>query len=196
MHSSRMRTSRLRIVPGGREVLSRGGGVVTWSQGGGRCCPEVGGRCCDLVPGGREVLWPGPRGSEVLWPGPRGWGRGGRCCDLVPVGREVLSRDGGRCCDLVPGGEGGVVTWSWGGGRCCDLVLRGGRCCPGGREVLWPGPGGEEGGVVTCDFGVAHTHPHPRWTEWVTHACENITFATRGVKMWRKRVCTSRNCTH
>ena len=37
MHSSRMRTTRLRIVPGG--VLS------TWSEG-------EGGRCCDLVPSG------------------------------------------------------------------------------------------------------------------------------------------------
>ena len=56
MHSSRMRTARLRIVPGGGVVTwFRGGGreegVVTWSRGGG------GVRCCDLVlEGGREVL--------------------------------------------------------------------------------------------------------------------------------------------
>ena len=50
MHSSRMRTARLRIVPGGR------------------CCPRGGGGYCDLVAGGREVLWPGPGGGggEVL----------------------------------------------------------------------------------------------------------------------------------
>ena len=56
MHSSRMRTARLRIVRGGE------GGVVSWSGGGGRCCDLVlggGGRCCVLVLGGR------------------------RCCDLV-----------------------------------------------------------------------------------------------------------------
>ena len=49
MHSSRMRTAHLCIVPGGREE-----GVVTWSLVRGK-----GGRCCDLVPGlggGREVL--------------------------------------------------------------------------------------------------------------------------------------------
>ena len=69
MHSSRMRTARLRIVP----------------VGGGRCCHlvwGVGGRCCDLVLGGRE-------GGVVTWSG-----GGGRCCHLVlggGGGREVLS---------------------------------------------------------------------------------------------------------
>ena len=56
---------------------------------------------------------------------------GGRCCDLVPGGGE-----GGRCCDQVPGG--GIVTRSQEGG---------------GREVLSPGPGGREGGVVTRSLG-------------------------------------------
>ena len=65
MHSSRMRTARLRIVPGGgREMLSSGPRVE------GRCCHLVpgggrgGGSCCHLVPGeGREVLSPGPGGG-------------------------------------------------------------------------------------------------------------------------------------
>ena len=108
-----MHTACLHIVRGERrEVLCPGprwgeGGVVTWSQGGGRCCV--------LVWGGREVLWPGPGGGgrrEMLWPGPRGrevlWpglgGGGGICCDLVPGGE-------GRCCDLVPGGWGREVLW-------------------------------------------------------------------------------------
>ena len=90
---------------------------------------------------------------------------------------------------IVPGRgrEGGVVTWSRGvgGGRCCDLV-------PWGEEVLSRGEGGvvtwSRGGGRCCPetFGVAHLPPPlPRWTEWVTHACENITFArfaTRAVK--------------
>ena len=153
-----MRTTRLRIVPGRGEVLwpSPGGkgGVVTWSQGGGRCCDLVWGRCCDLIRGeGGVVTWSGGEGGvvtwsgggvvtwcqrggvvtwsqgEVLWPGPGG----GRCCDLVPRGR--------RCCDLVPGGE---VLWPG----------------PGG-QMLWPGPGG---GVVTWSWST----PPPSVTEWQT----------------------------
>ena len=55
MHSSRMRTARLRVVLGGGEgadvqTWSQGGvDVQTWSQGGG------GGRCSDLVTGGEGV---------------------------------------------------------------------------------------------------------------------------------------------
>ena len=70
MHSSRMRTARLRIVPGReREVLSPGpaggggGGFEVLSPG------PAGGRgedlrCCHLVRGGREVMSPGP-GSRL-----------------------------------------------------------------------------------------------------------------------------------
>ena len=118
------------------------------------------------------------------------WSRGRGCCPPGPWGGGV--------------GEGGVVIWSGGGGRgccppglgggrCCDLVQGGGRCCPpgpGGKvlstqegrevlstrgEVLWPGPG-VEGGVVQRPLVLQHLPP-PRWTEWVTHTCENITFA-------------------
>ena len=43
------------------------------------------------------------------------------------------SPGGGRVLSPGPnGGEGGVVTWSWGGGvgcRCCELVPGGGRGC-------------------------------------------------------------------
>ena len=54
MHSSRMRTARLCIVPGG-------GGVVTWSHLGG------GGRCCNLV---SSWGWGGGgEGGVVAWSG-------------------------------------------------------------------------------------------------------------------------------
>ena len=113
MHSSRMRTVRLLIVPWGRccpeglrEVLSRGEGGVF--QGGvvrGRevLSKEGGGRCCQ-----GEVL---SRGEGGVVQG------GGRCC---PGGREVLSR-----------GEGGVVQ----GG---DVVRGGGRCCDQGEVLSTP----------------------------------------------------------
>ena len=110
-----------------------------------------------------------------------------------------------RLC-IVPGGGGrevlwsgpggGVVAWSWGGGgRCCDLIPGGWRCCglvPGG-EMLWLGPGGREGGVVTWSGGreVLWSGPGGREVLWPgpwsptsppprvgqTNACENITFA-------------------
>ena len=198
-----MHTARLHVVPWGGErychlCQGREGGVVTWSRGGGRCC--------DLCPeGGREVLWPVPRGGggmEVLSPGPGGR----RCCNLCPGlegGVVTWSRGGQRCCHLCLGR----------GGRCCHLLWGLGRevLWPGpggGREVLWPGPGGREGGVVTCARGgehgrccdlcprgeggvvqrplVLHSSPSPCWTEWVTHACINITFArfaTQAVKI-------------
>ena len=61
--------------------------------------------------------------------------------------------------------SGGGVTKSQGG--------RGG--------VTKPQVGGGGGG---CGWPlVLPTSPPPRWTEWVTHACKNITFArfaTRG----------------
>ena len=65
MHSSRMRTARLHIVPGG-------------------------GRCCDLERGG--VLWPGQGGGVVTWTGGVLWpGQGGgRCCDLARGGRPLV----------------------------------------------------------------------------------------------------------
>ena len=79
----------------------------------------------------------------------------------------IVGGGGGRCCDQVRGGGGG--------GRCCDQVWG------GGGEVLWPGPGwggGREGGAVQRPL-VLHSSPPPppRWTEWMTHACKNITFA-------------------
>ena len=60
MHSSRMRTTHLRIVPGGG-VVQQTGGVV---HGGGRCCPGGGGRCC---PGGGRCC-PGGRCCYPLTP--------------------------------------------------------------------------------------------------------------------------------
>ena len=63
-----------------------------------------------------------------------GWG-GGR--SNVTTGHRG---GGGRCCEgwshkRFQGGRW-TVTWSQGGGR---LLW---HCVPGGREVLWPGPGG------------------------------------------------------
>ena len=75
-------------------------------------------------------------------------------------------------------GPGGV--WSWGGGGC--LV-------PGGRGVSGPrgsGPGGSGpggclvlGGYLPGPGGAwsGNHHPPPLWTEFLTHACENITLA-------------------
>ena len=43
---------------------------------------------------------------------------------------------------------------------------------PGGRP-----PDADSPGHVTCDvcWEANHPHPHPSWTEEMTHACENIT---------------------
>ena len=76
MHSGRMRTACLCIVPGGRE-----GGVVTWSHtGGGR----EGGVVTWCHPGG------GREGGVVTWSHPGG--EGGRCCNMVSSWEG-----GGRC---------------------------------------------------------------------------------------------------
>ena len=90
MHSSRMRTTRLRIIPageGGVLTRSRGGGGMLWpgpGVGRGGCCDQVqeeGG--CDKVPGGEG------EGGVVTR---SGWGG-----DVVTRSR----------------GEGDVVTRSW-----------------------------------------------------------------------------------
>ena len=72
---------------------------------------------------------------------------------------------------VAPGGEGGVVTRSHvhvpggGGGGRGVVVTR--------SHIHVPGGGG---GVVT--MSLVHSSLPPRsWTEWMTHACENITFA-------------------
>ena len=98
MHSSRMRTARLRIVTGGGggccdHVPGGGGGagrgvLSTWSQGGGRCC--------DLVLGGEGgvVTWSQGEGG-VLSTWSRGWG-----------GVVTWSRGGVGCCPPGPAGRG------------------------------------------------------------------------------------------
>ena len=155
-----MRTARLRVVRGGGE-----GGVVTWSQMGGWGVSVV-----TWSRGGGEggvVTWSRGGGRKVLSPGPKG--EGGRCCPetfgvallLPPVGTWFQVGGGGRYCDLV----------SWGEGRCCHLVL-------GRREggvVTWSRGGGRK--VLFRDLWCCTPPSPPRWTEWVTHACKNITFA-------------------
>ena len=95
MHSSMMRTSRLRIVQGG-------------------------GGCCDHVPGGGRGTGVvtmsqvgGGRGAGVVTMSQVGWGEVDGCCDHVPgwgVGVVTMSwGDVGGCFDHVPGGGRGRV---------------------------------------------------------------------------------------
>ena len=84
---------------------------------------------------------------------------------LVAGGCTCLVR-GGTC--LVRGGtclvQGGVPAWS---GGCTCLVQRG----------LWSqGVSGPGGGTCLVPGGVPGQVP-PLWTEFLTHACENITLA-------------------
>ena len=73
------------------------------------------------------------------------------------------------CCSLLPGG--GVCAWSPGGGGVPGLRGGGGVPGPGGGGV--PGPRG--GGV--SQHALRQTPSSPLWTEFLTHACENITLA-------------------
>ena len=69
----------------------------------------------------------------------------GVTCNFIHQTRMHSSRIRTTRLRIIPGGGGGegVVTWSRGGGGVVRRML----------------------------------HTSPRWTEWVTHACENITFA-------------------
>ena len=102
------------------------------------------------------------------------------------------------CCSMLPGGgcllPGGCLIW---GGVCSRGVSGRGVSAPGGYLVggvsapggvcsqgclvlgggAWswgcvPGPGG----CITACTEV-DPHPPPLWTEFLTHACENITLA-------------------
>ena len=111
--------------------------------------------CCSLLPGG---------GSVCLVPGGGCPWSGGGCLPgpgggvlLGPGGVGVLPA-GGVC--LVPGG----VLLGLGGGGCSPWSQGvGGGCLPGPRE------------------GGSGDHPPP-WTEFLTHACENITLATTSLR--------------
>ena len=101
---------------------------------------------CLPGPGGGYL--PGP-GGVPAWP----WGDtclvlGGGTC-LAPGGVPAWSRGRG----YLPGPWGGVPAWPWGG---CTCLVWGGVTCmvPGG--CTWSGT------------------PRP-WTEFLTHASENIT---------------------
>ena len=149
-----MRTARALTVsrgggyqpgPGGCNCLSRGG-VPAWSRG--DTCLVCGGMCTCLAQGGTCLA------------------RGGTC--LAPGG-------------YLPG-PGGVPAWSWGGtclvpGGCTCLVggvpawPRGGTCLAPGGVPAWSGR------RVTClvPGGVPGQALPPLWTEFLTHASENIT---------------------
>ena len=163
------------------------GGVPAWS-GGRVYLPGPGGGCTCLVLGGVPawsggvpawlggwgctcLVWgvylPGPGG--VYLPGPRGVYLPG------PGGRVYLSGPGGCTCLVW-----GVPAWL-GGWGCTCLVW--GVYLPGPGGVYLPGPGGVclpgPGGGCTClvPGGVPGQalRPPPLWTEFLTHASENIT---------------------
>ena len=143
------------LVPGGCTCLSRRGvGVPAWSRGGGYTCLVRGGTC--LVRGGVPA-WSGgvPAWSWGVpaWPGGvPAWSRGGTCLAL-----------GGTCLVLggyLPGPRGGVPAWS---GEVPAWPWGGVPAWSGGGYL--PGPGG------VCTW----SGTPPLWTEFLTHASENIT---------------------
>ena len=96
----------------------------------------------------------------------RGWGagglpgRGGRW--EVGGGGSAWSRGGG-----VSARSGGVSAWSGG------VSAWSGGCLPGlGRGVSVC-----SGGVGISQHALRQTPSPPPWTEFLTHACENITLA-------------------
>ena len=120
--------------------------------------------CCSLLPG-EGVSGPG---GCLLWGGlvPGG-------CLLWGVG---VSTQGGVCSQGVGGvcsggsSPGGV---SAPGGSGPGGLLLGGVCSRGSG----PGVGLLQGGWCIPACTEADTLPLPLWTEFLTHACENITLA-------------------
>ena len=192
-----MHTARLCIVLGGAvtsdpgqgglwPVTLAGEGVVTFDPGQGEVLWPV------TLLGGVVTFDPGEGGVVTCDPGQKG---------LWPVtlaGEGVMTFDPGQGEVLWPVTLLGVL---W------PLTLARGVLWPvtlAEGKVLWPltlvrggvvtfDPG-QGGGVVTCDPGrgevvdLWYCPPLPTlcWTEWVTHACENITFArfaTRAVNI-------------
>ena len=108
------------------------------------------------------------------------------CCSLLPVGGGGLLLGG-----LLPGGSAlGGVSAPKGclltGGVCSQGgLLLGGICSQGGGGVCSQGGGGVCSQGVSAPGGgrcipactEADTLPPPPWTEFLTHACENITLA-------------------
>ena len=94
--------------------------------------------------------------------------------ELHHCGRQ--GREGGRGLVSAPGG-GGLVQ-GWGGLLPGAGLLRGGGVClvRGGVPGLggwWSAPGG--GGL--SQHALRQTPSPPSWTEFLTHACENIILA-------------------
>ena len=112
----------------------------------------VGGQC-PFLPG--EGGWPLTLGEWLTFEtdgrwltfDPRGWGVN----DLSFLW-EVVDLSPGEVVDLWPWGR--WLTFDPGGGECLPLTM-------------WPIPW-----CIWC-----HTSPPLTWIEWVTHTCENITFA-------------------
>ena len=88
------------------------------------------------------------------------------------------------CCSLLPGGGVDCLVWGgvclirgWGALVPGGSALFGGGSGPGGGVgLLWGGSAPGEGGGVS-QHALRQTPSPPPWTEFFTHACENITLA-------------------
>ena len=93
----------------------------------------------------------------------------------LTVFRSLLFRGEGTC--LVRGGFwswGGGGVWSWGG---VPAWSKGGVCLVLGGVPAWSGGMSGPGGVYLPGRGGVPGQVPPPWTEFLTHACENITLA-------------------
>ena len=109
------------------------------------------------------------------------------CCSLLPGGGGFCSRGEGGVCSggwsLLPGGCLLQMGLLWGVSAPRGCLLLGGVCSQGGVSV----PGGVCSREVSAPGGVSapgdvfqhalRQTPSPLWTEFLTHACENITLA-------------------
>ena len=188
MHSSRMRTARLLTVsqhalPGG--IPARGCtylGCVP-SQGG---VPAQGCLCTCLGGGGTCSGTPPTVNRQMQQ-------------ECIPVGCILAARRlyGAFCSGVVCSWGGGVCSWGvsapggcllpggvWSQGGICSggclllgVFALGGCLLPGVSALVVSGPGGLVLGGCIPACTEADTLPPPPWTEFLTHARENITLA-------------------
>ena len=97
--------------------------------------------------------------------------------ECIPVGYVPAGRPYAGVC-FPPGGGGvpGQGGCSGGGGGCSRGVSAPGGLLPGGcllQGGLLRGGVYSRGGIPACTE--ADTLPPPLWTEFLTHACKNIT---------------------